>query len=106
MEDIRQRDKNIDEEEVRKHYRADATFNIKWFHLREKIAKEEQIKSTEEEYSQFIEQLEDKNTRKMYEGNKELKQRVMNDLFEKKVFDFLVNNSKVKEKKQILIWCV
>ncbi len=99
LEDIRQRDKNIDEEEVRKHYRADATFNIKWFHLREKIAKEEQIKSTEEEYNQFLEQLEDENKRKIYEDNKELKQRVMNDLFEKKVFDFLVNNSKVKEKK-------
>jgi len=100
LEDIRKRDKNIDEEEVRKHYRADATFNIKWYHLKEKIAEEEQIKSTEDEFKQFLEKLEDENTRKLYQSNKQLKQRVMNDIFEKKVFDFLVENSKVKEKKQ------
>ena len=64
------------------------------------LSKEEEIKSTEEEYNHFLDELEDENTRKLYESNKELKQRAMNDIFEKKIFDFLVKNSKVKEKKQ------
>ncbi len=100
IEDIGRREKNIDEENVRKHYRSDAIFNIKWIHLKDKIAKEESIESTEEDLGQFLENLNDDKTRKLYETNEELKRRVMHDIFEKKVFDFLVNNSKVKEKKQ------
>lgn len=100
LEDIRQRDKNVNEEDVRKHYRAEATFNIKWYHLKDRIAKQEHIQSTEEDYQKFLDELKDENTRKIYESNDEIKQRVLNDIFEKKVFDFLVNSSKVKEKKQ------
>ncbi len=100
LEDIRKRDQNINEEEVRKHYRADATFNIKWFHLKDKIAKEEKIEATEEDYKTFLENIEEESIRSLYDTNDEIKQRAMNDIFEKKVFDFLVNNSKVKEKKK------
>jgi trigger factor len=100
LEDIRKKDKNIEEEEVRKRYRADAMFNIKWFHLREKIAKDENIKTTDDDFKTFLDSIEDENVRKMYESNKELKQAVLNDIFEKKVFDFLISNSKVKEKKK------
>jgi trigger factor len=100
MEDIRKKDQNINEEEVRKHYRADATFNIKWYHLKDKIAQEEKIEATEEDYKTFLENIEEESIRSLYDSNNEIKQRAMNDIFEKKVFDFLVNNSKVKEKKK------
>lgn len=100
LEDIRKRDKNVEEEEVRKRYRADALFNIKWFHLKEKIAEDENIKATEDDFKSFLNDIKDENTRKLYETNKELKQHALNDIFEKKVLDFLVNNSKVKEKKK------
>jgi len=100
LEDLRKRETTIEEEEVRKHYRADAMFNIKWFHLREKIAEDENIKTTDDDFKTFLDNIEDENVRKMYETNKELKQAVLNDIFEKKVFDFLINNSKVKEKKK------
>jgi trigger factor len=100
LEDIRQRDKNINEEEVRKQYRADATFNIKWYHLREKIAQEEKIEATEDDYKTFLENIEEESIRSLYDSNDEIKQRALNDIFEKKVFDFLVDNSKVKEKKK------
>ena len=53
MEDIKQRDKNINEEDVRKNYRADAMFNIKWFHLKEKIAADENLKATDEDFKTF-----------------------------------------------------
>ena len=100
LEDMQQRDKNINEAEVRKNYRADAMFNIKWFQLKEKIAEDENLKATDEDFKTFLENISDENMRKMYETNAELKQRALNDIFEKKVFDFLVNNSKVKEKKK------
>jgi trigger factor len=100
LEDIRQRDKNINEEEVRKHYRADAMFNIKWFHLKDKIAQDENIEADEEDFKVFLDNINDENVQKMYETNAELKQRALTDIFEKKVFDFLVSNSKVKEKKK------
>jgi len=100
LEDIRQRDKNINEEDVRKQYRADATFNIKWFHLKDKIAQDEKIEAGEEDFKSFLDNINDENVKKMYRTNAELKQRALTDIFEKKVFDFLVSNSKVKEKKK------
>jgi len=100
LEDMRQRDKNINEEEVRKRYRADATFNIKWFHLRDKIANEEKIESTEEDYKTFLETIEEESIRSLYDSNDQMKERALNDIFEKKVFDYLVDNSKVKETKK------
>ena len=42
----------------------------------------------------------DDKMREFYQSNADIKGRVLNDIFEKKVFDFLVNNSKIKEKKQ------
>jgi len=100
LEDMRQRDKNINEEEVRKRYRADATFNIKWFHLRDKIANEEKIESTEEDYKTFLETIEEESIRSLYDSNDQMKERALNDIFEKKVFDYLIDNSKVKETKK------
>ena len=100
LEDIRQRDKSINEEDVRKQYRADAMFNIKWFHLKDKIAQDEKIEAGEEDFKSFLDNINDENVQKMYKTNTELKQRALTDIFEKKVFDFLVTNSKVKEKKK------
>jgi trigger factor len=100
VEDIRQKEKNFDEEEVRKHYRADAVFNIKWYHIKDKIAKVENIEANEEDFKTFLDNLEDDKMREFYSGNEKLKQSVLSDVFEKKVFDFLVNSSKIKEKKE------
>jgi trigger factor len=100
VEDIQKRGQDFDEEEVRKHYRADAVFNIKWYHLKARIAKSEQIEATDDDFKTFLENLNDDKMRTFYESNNEIKERVLNDIFEKKVFDFLVNNSKVKEKKE------
>ncbi|TFH00650.1 MAG: trigger factor [Calditrichales bacterium] len=100
VEDVRNREKKINEDAVRKHYRADATFNVKWFHLKDKIAEVENIESTEEDYAKFLEELNDEKVKKLYESNPDFKKRAMSDIFEKKIFDFLIKSSKVKEKKQ------
>ena len=88
VEDIKNRDKKVDEEAVRKNYRVDALFNIKWFYLKEKIAEEE-------DFTNYLESVEDDNIKKMYTETPELKKRIMSDIYEKKVFDFLVDNSKI-----------
>ena len=102
VEDIRNRDKNVDIEAVRKNYRTDAVFNIKWFYLKEKIAEAENLRAEEEDFNKYLESVEDNKLRDLYRQNKDLKKRIMNDIFEKKIFDFLLDNSKIKiEEKSI-----
>jgi len=93
--DIKKRDPKVEEAEVRKNYRVDALFNIKWFYLKDKIAEKENIKAEEEDFQKFIEGTEDAEMKKMYFDNPGLKKKVMSDLFEKKMFNYLVDNSKV-----------
>jgi len=95
VEDIKNRDKKVDEEAVRKNYRVDALFNIKWFYLKEKISQTENIKAEEEDFSKYLASVDDDNIKKMYTETPELKKRIMSDIYEKKVFDFLVENSKI-----------
>jgi trigger factor len=100
VEDIRKKEQKFDEEEVRKHYRADAIFNIKWYHLKDKIAKQENIEANDDDFKTFLDELEDDRMREFYSGNEKIKESVLSDIFEKKVFDFLVKSSKIKEKKE------
>ncbi len=98
--DIKNRDPNVDEEEVRKNYRVDAMFNIKWFYLKESIAEKEEIKATDEDVDKYLQSIEDPEMRKAYADNPDLQKRVRSDIFEKKLFDFLVDNSKVATKEK------
>jgi trigger factor len=100
VNDISKRDSKVDVEEVRKTYRVDALFNIKWYHLKEKIAQEENIRTDDNDFDEYLEKIDDTKIRERYQNDKDLKKRVLNDLYEKKIFDFLVSNSKVTEKEQ------
>lgn len=100
IEDIHRKQEKFDEDEVRKHYRADAVFNIKWYHLKDKIAKAEKIEATDDDFQTFLNTLDDEKMREFYKSKKEIKKGILSDIFEKKLFDFLINSSKIKEKKQ------
>jgi FKBP-type peptidyl-prolyl cis-trans isomerase (trigger factor) len=100
VNDISKRDSKVDVEEVRKTYRVDALFNIKWYHLKEKIAQTENIRTDDTDFDEYLKKIDDPKIRERYKNDKDLKKRVLNDLYEKKIFDFLVSNSKVTEKKQ------
>jgi trigger factor len=100
--EMRRKDKNLDEESARKGYRTDALFNIKWFYLKQKIAQVENITVGDEDYQAFIAAIEDEKVKKFYQSNPKIKNRVFDDIFEKKVFDFLVNNSNIKTINQKL----
>ena len=102
IKEMKQKDKNINEEEVRKKYSTDALFNIKWFILKDKIAKEEKIQANDEDFKDYLEKIEDVKVRDLYINNNELKKQIINDIFEKNVFEFLVSNSTIKTVEQSL----
>jgi trigger factor len=95
VSEISKKDTQIDVEEIRKNYRADALFNIKWFYLQEAIARAEYIKIGEQDYEEFLNKIEEEKLQKFYRQNKEIKRRILNDMFEKKVFDYIIANSTI-----------
>jgi trigger factor len=94
-DEFAKKDSQVDMAEVRKNYRADALFNIKWFYLQEAIARAENIQIGAQEYEEFLNKIKEEKLQKFYRQNKEVKKRILNDLFEKKVFDFIVANSQI-----------
>ena len=98
--EIKQKEQNLDERKVRDNYRSEAAFNIKWFHLKEKIAEVENITVGEEDLKDYLSKIEDPKQREFLEKNKEYHQRILDDIREKKILDFLVENSKITEKTE------
>lgn len=98
VEDIKNRDKSIDEEKIRANYKTDAKFNMKWFYLKNRIAEEENIKVTEKDIEDYLKSIEDEKMREMFANNAEWKQRISGDLAERKIINFLIENQKITEK--------
>jgi trigger factor len=59
VSDVKQRQKNVNEEELYKAYRPDAVFNVKWFYLKEKIAEAENLRAEKEDFDKYIETITD-----------------------------------------------
>ena len=97
VDDMKKRDKAIDESAVRENYKADATFNMKWFYFKSKIAEIEDIKVEESDIDDYLTDIEDEKVRSTFAKDPEWRKRISNDLIEKKVVDYLVANQKVKE---------
>lgn len=99
LQDIRQRDPNVNEESVRKNYRNEAIFNLKWMYLREKISETESIKVEDSDIEDYMKMFKDEKMVEQIRGNENFMRRVQNDVYEKKVLTFLTENQKIKEKK-------
>ena len=97
VEDVKQRDPKLQEDMIRKQYETEAMFTMKWVYLREEIGKKENIEVTEEDEAKFLEELNDDKLREVYKSNEQLMSRVKEDIRNKKIFDFLIEKSKVKE---------
>jgi len=97
VDDMKKRDKSIDEPAVRENYKADATFNMKWFYLKSKIAEVEDIKVEDSDIDNYLNDIEDEKVRSTFAKDPEWRKRISSDLIEKKVVDYLVANQKVKE---------
>lgn len=106
IENIRARSREkIDEERVREEYRPVAIRDIKWFLIEKAIAKEEGIKvdplELEDEIKKIAERYpEDQRAGVIkYYRQKEARDRLEVDLFERKVLEHVKNYVKVKRKK-------
>ncbi len=96
IEDARKKDKSINEASMRKNYRDQAVFNLKWYTLKDKIRDEEKVEVTDEDFEKHLADVEDEKMREFYRSNAQIKDRVMDDLSEKKVLEYLTEISKVE----------
>ena len=99
INDVKSRDPKINEAEARQHYEPEALFNMKWRYLQDRIAAEEKIAVNEEDVKKFLDGLKDEKIREIYQQNEQLMNQVRNDIFYRKIFDFLVQNSTIKENE-------
>ncbi len=100
IQDIKSQSKNksIDENSIRKEYRASAIHNIRWFFLKKKIIEEENLTVSDEEALKLINEsnIEEKTKQKLISDQHYLKH-LKEDLLERKVIDILKNNAEIIE---------
>ena len=104
VEDVKKQNNGepIDDEKIREHYKPTAERNLKWFSLRNKLIETEKINASREEVEGEIEIMiekspqSEKEIRKFYKKPSN-RQRIEDDLIEKKILEYLEQFAKVKE---------
>jgi trigger factor len=88
----------IDEETVRKEYRASAIHNIRWYFLKRKLVEIENISVTDEEINKIIDEsgLDDK-VKNQAKKDKHYLGHLRDDLMESKVIEVLKNHAEIVE---------
>lgn len=94
---------NLNEQELRENYRSNAIWNLRWELIKEKIVERENISVTDEDKRNYIgrtaeERGVDEKLLWNKLNNKETQDRLMDDLLELKVLDFLEKNAKIKDR--------
>ena len=104
VEDVKKQNNGepIDDEKIREHYKPTAERNLKWFSLRNKLIEREKINASREEVEGEIEIMVEKSPQSEKEIRKFYKkpsnrQRIEDDLIEKKILEYLEQFAKVKE---------
>ena len=97
IKDVKQRDPKADERSLREYYRTDSLANMKWHYIKEQVAKDENIIVEDKDVEEFLEKIESEEIRKIYKENEAALNEVKHSIRDRKVHDFLVKNSKVKE---------
>lgn len=94
---------NLDEQEIRERYRADAIYGLKWRLVRNKIAELEHLEVTDTEVDEYIEKIAQqagKNAplvRNNYRNEKRREQ-VRDQLEEKKVIELMLKHAVITDK--------
>ena len=94
----------IDEEEIREKYRADAVWNLKWMLIRDKIAELENIKVDDKEIDEYVEKLAQDagenapQIRKRYRDQRN-REKLVFDLIEDKIVNFVAEHARINEKE-------
>jgi FKBP-type peptidyl-prolyl cis-trans isomerase (trigger factor) len=100
VEDIKNQSKGekVDEETVRKNYRAYAIHNIRWHLIKKKIIELEKIEVVQKEIDDFIDKLNfDEKQKNEFKKNHQFQHRIQEDLLEQKVISVLESNADIIE---------
>ena len=93
---------NPDKNAMRDQYRGEAIRRIKWMMIREKIIELEELKIEDSDADAHIDEIiesdpKSKTQIKSYYRNEQHRKQLKDDLLERKVFDFLIENAKIKK---------
>jgi trigger factor len=99
IKDVKRRDPKANEAQLREYYRNDAVNNLKWHYLKDQIAADEKIDVEEQDVEDFLNKIENEEIRKLYKENEGALNEARYSIKDRKVFDFLVENSKIKENE-------
>ncbi|KAA3610237.1 MAG: trigger factor [Calditrichaeota bacterium] len=99
IKDVKQRDPKADENSLREYYRTDSLANMKWHYIKEQVGKDENITVEDKDVEEFLEKIENEEIRKIYKENEAALNEVKHSIKDRKVHDFLVENSKIKENE-------
>ena len=99
VEDMKRQDPKLKEDMIRQQYQNEALFTMKWAYLREAIGKKENITVDESDEQKFFDELKEEKLAEVYKSNPQLMERVKEDIRNKKIFDFLIENSNVTENE-------
>jgi trigger factor len=100
VQDIKNQSKgeNIDESLIRQDYKPYAIHNIRWYLLKQKLVKAENINVEQNEIHSAINQMKIDDTQKeQFKKNKQVQNRIKEDLLEQKVINLLESNAEIVE---------
>lgn len=104
VEDVKKQNRGepLDDDKVKEHYLPVAERNVKWYSIRNKLIKEENLVVSKKDVDLEIEKLvtrtpqSEKEIRKFYKKPSSRK-RIEDDLLEKKILDHLIQFAKIKD---------
>lgn len=104
VEDVKKQNQGepLDDDKVKEHYLPVAERNVKWYSIRNKLIKEENLVASKKDVDLEIEKLvtrtpqSEKEIRKFYKKPSSRK-RIEEDLLEKKILDHLIQFAKIKD---------
>jgi len=95
---------DFDEEEFRKEKRTKAILSAKWYEIKNKIIKLENITLTEEDYKKFAETRTKKTNIPVdkliqyFKSNERIQESILSD----KLLDFIIDNAKITETEEVI----
>lgn len=99
VKDMKKRDPKADEKSLREYYRNEAISNMKWHYIKDQVAIAEKIETDEKDVEEFLQSIENEEIRKIYKENPAMLDETRYSLKDRKVYDFLIEKSKIKENE-------
>ena len=88
----------MDEESIRKEYRASAIHNIRWHFMKRKLIEQEDLSVTDEEIQKLIDESQlDEKIKDQARKDQHYLDHLKEDLLERKVIEFLKSNADIVE---------